>query len=154
MRNISKTSVQRVSFYSIDQQLKSLDWVTLVDLDDVDEITDTEKMVLIDCVKLPLLNSLAVLSSDKLVVAVLCVCRDVTEKELRMSTEDLMSEDYPPILILLEKNTDVVELKQLLLLNPREVECSIHEDQSDVLLSPLDPHAVRKSSNEYGFTTG
>ena len=154
VRNFSGTSVQCVSFFSIAEQLKSLDWVTLVDLDDIDEITDTEKMVLIDCVKLPLLNSLAALSSDKLVVAVLCVCRDVTEKELRMSTEKLMSEDYPLILFLLEKNTDVVELKQLLLLNPREVECSIHEDQSDVLLSPLDPNAIHKPSIEYGFTTG
>ena len=154
MRNISGPSVQRVSFYSIAEHLRSLNWVTLVDLDDVDEITDREKMVLIDCVKLPLLNSLAALSSDKLVVAVLCVCRDVTEKELRMSTDELsMSEDYPLILFLLEKNTDVVELKQLLLFNPHEVECSIYEDQSDVL-SPLDPNAVHEPSNEYGFTTG
>ena len=154
MRNISGTSVQRVSFYSVNPQLKSSDWITLVDLDDVGEITDTEKMVLIDCVKLPLLNSLAALSSDKLVVAVLCICRDVTEKELRMSPQELMSEDYPPILFLLEKNTDVVELKQLLLLNPFEVECSIRTDQSDVLFSPLDPHAIHKRSNESGFTTG
>ena len=65
-----------------------------------------------------------------------------------------MSEDCPPILFLLEKKTYVVELKQLLLFNPREVECSIREDQSDVLLSPLDPNAIHKPSNEYGFTTG
>ena len=153
VKNVSGTSVQRVSFYSIDPQLKSSEWFTLVDLEDVGEITDTEKMVLIDCVKSPLLNSLAALSSDKLVVAVLCVCRDVTEKELRMSREELMSEVYPPILFLLDKNTDVIELKQLLLLNPREVECCIRAGESD-LFSPLDPNAIRKQSNESGFTTG
>ena len=154
VKNVSGTPVQRVSFYSIDPQLKSSDWVTLVDQEDVEEITDNEKIVLIDCVKSPLLNSLAAISSDKLfVVAVLCVCRDVTEKELRMSTEELMSEVYPPILFLLEKNTDVIELKQLLLLNPREVECCIRAGESD-LFSPLDPNAIRKQSDESGFTTG
>ena len=146
VKNVSETSVQRVNFYSIDSQLKCSEWVTLVDLEDVGEITDTEKMVLIDCVKYPLLNSLAALSSDKLVVAVLCVCRDVTEKELRMSREELMSEVYPPILFLLDKNTDVIELKQLLLLNPREVECCIRAGESD-LFSPVEPNAIRKQSN-------
>ena len=149
----SESSVQRVSFYSIDSQLKCPEWITLVDLEDVGEITDMEKMVLIDCVKSPLLNSLAAISSDRLVVAVLCVCRDVIEKELRMSREELVSEVYPPILFLLEKNTAVIELKQLLLLNPREVECCIREGQPDVI-SPLDPIAIRNQSNESGFTTG
>ena len=152
VKNVSGSSVQRVSFYSIDPQLKCPEWFTLVDLEDVEEIIDT-KMVLIDWVKSPLLNSLAALSSDRLVVAVLCVCRDVTEKELKMSIEELKSEDYPPILFLLEKNTDVIELKQLLLLNPREVECCIRAGQSDVI-SPLDPNVSHKQSNESGFTTG
>ena len=110
-------------------------------------------MVLIDCVKSPLLNSLAAISSDRLVVAVLCVCRVVTEKQLRMSTEELKSKDYPPILFLIEKNTAVIELKQLFLLNPREVECCIRAGESDVI-SPLDPNAIRKLSNESGFFTG
>ncbi|KAI6653840.1 hypothetical protein LOD99_3342 [Oopsacas minuta] len=146
VRHTSGSTAHRVSFYSLQQQLVISEWVTLVDIDNVRDLSDIEKMVLLDCNKLPLLNSLAVLSSDKLIVAVLCVCREVTETELKISADELLSGEHPPVLFLLEKTTDVMELKQLLLLNPLEVECSVSEDIAGSDLGP-----GHKNSNESNF---
>ena len=152
------SSVSRVSFHSLQQQISAPEWVTLVDMEDAEELSDTEKMVLLDCTKAPLLNSLAPLlnflaslSNDALVVAVLCVCREVTEQELKMSSEELNSGEYPLILFLQDKSTDVAELKQLLLLNPYEVECSISQEQT---LSPMLQEPPRKVSSESTYYTG
>ena len=139
------SSVSRVNFHSLQQQITAPEWVTLIDMEDLEELSDTEKMVLLDCTKAPLVNSLASLSNDALVVAVLCVCREVTEQEL------LNSGEYPLILFLQDKATDVAELKQLLLLNPYEVECSISQEQT---LSPLFKETASKESSESTFDTG
>ena len=151
MRLTSGSSVSRVNFHSLQQQISAPEWVTLIDMEDSEELSDTEKMVLLDCTKAPLLNSLASLSNDALVVAVLCVCREVTEQELKMSSEELNSGKYPLILFLQDKATDVAELKQLLLLNPQEVECSISQEQT---LSPMLQEPPRKVSSESTFYTG
>ena len=145
------SSVSRVNFHSLQQQISAPEWVTLIDMEDSEELSDTEKMVLLDCTKAPLLNSLASLSNDALVVAVLCVCREVTEQELKISPEELNSGEYPFILFLQDKATDVAELKQLLLLNPQEVECSISQEQT---LSPMLQETASKESSESTFDTG
>ena len=152
MRLTSASSVNRVKFHSIQKQFNAPEWVTLIDLEDAEEHSDTEKMILLDCTKTPLLNSLAILTNDSTLVAVLCVCREVTEQELKISADELMSGEYPPILFLLDKATDVTELKQLLLLNPQEVECSVCEEQT---LSPiLLQDSARKVSAESSYNTG
>ena len=149
----SGSSLIRVNFHSLQNQFNAPEWVTLIDMDDAEELSDTEKMILLDCTKVPLLNSLAALSSDSLVVAVLCVCREVTEQELKISPEDIRTGQYPPILFLQYKATDVAELKELLLLNPQEVECSIRQEQTT---SPILQEPARKGSTptEYSFNTG
>ncbi|KAI6653870.1 hypothetical protein LOD99_3372 [Oopsacas minuta] len=58
VRHTSGSTAHRVSFYSLQQQLVISEWVTLVDIDNVRDLSDIEKMVLLDCNKLPLLNSL------------------------------------------------------------------------------------------------
>ena len=130
MRLSSASSVNRVNFHSIQEQFNAPKWVTLIDLEDAEEHSDTDKIILLDCTKTPLLNSLATLTNDSTLVAVLCVCKEVTEQELKISAEELMSGQYPPILFLQDKAADVAELKQLLLLNPQEVESSICEEQT------------------------
>ena len=142
VRLTSASSVNRVNFHSIQKQFNAPEWVTLIDLEDAEEHSDTDKIILLDCTKTPLLNSLAILTNDSTLVAVLCVCIEVTEQELKISAEELMSGQYPPILFLQDKATDVAELKQLLLLNPQEVECSICEEQTPFLI-PLQDSACK-----------
>ena len=123
MRSTSGSSIIPVNFQSIRQLTNATEWAPLVDMEDAEELRDTEKMVLLDCTESPLLNSLTSLSKDNLVLAVLCVCREVTDRELKLSPEELSSGKYPLILFVQDKATEVDELKQLLLLNPQEVEC-------------------------------
>ena len=107
-------------------------------------------MVLADCTKVNVLDILSTIPPDKFVVAVLCLCRDVIVKELRLSPDQFMLEDYPPVLFLLEKNNDVVALRQLLILNPLEVECSVRED----LHSPMTCFLDTKVKTTLGTSTG
>ena len=139
VKQTSCGKIQRVSFYSLKQQLVIQDWILLTELEDIESLDDTEKMVLVDCTKVNTLNALASIPmSDKLVEAVLCVCKEVTIKELKMSPDQFMLEDYPPVLFLLEKNNDVVALRHMLLLNPLEVECSICENLDSSMTSSFD----------------
>ena len=121
-------------------------------MDDAVELSDTEKIILLDCTKVPLLNSLAALSSDSLVVAVLCVCREVTEQELKISPEDIRTGHYPLILFLQDKATDVAELKEQLLLNPFEVECSIRQEQTTSPILVRDSICLLSFDNSYDNT--
>ena len=143
-----------MSFYSLKQQLVIPGWVLLIELEDIESLDDTEKMVLVDCTKFNVLNTLATIPTSKLVVAVVCVCSDVIVKELKVSPDQFMLEDYPPVLFLLEKNNEVVALRQMLLLNPLEIECSIREDQHSPMTSSLDSEANTTFRNSFSSYTG
>ena len=154
VRLTSDSSVHHVNFLSNQNQINLTQWVALVDMEDLEDFVEIEKMVLLDSTNLSLLDSLTILISDNFIVAVLCMCGSVTEKELKISVGELMSGGYPPILFLQDKNKDVVKLKQMLLLNPGEVECSISANTISSKALPEDLFPVCNISTDAGLNMG
>ena len=154
IRLTSGSSTHQVNFYSTQNKFNLAQWVPLIDMEDLEDFTDEEKMVLLDRTNISLLDSLTILLSNNFIVAVLCVCRSVTEKELNISADELTSGGYPPILFLLDKTDDVVKLIQMLILNPREVECSISADQVALKVLPKELSSMCTISTDPAINIG